>query len=95
MLCPRPVADATVAEFDTDLQEFSNGFLVLSAVGGGIALLGDNQLPGDGFSPPARVPPAAMPQGHEQAGGGPQLADREVGIFFPRDSGGTRPGTED
>ena len=72
-----------MAEFDADVVEFLQGFLAMGSVGGGVALLGDTDRCGDGFSPLARAAAATVPQGHERAGGGPQLADGQAGIFFP------------
>ena len=94
-LYPQPMADATIAEFDADAAEFPQGFLAMGAVGGGVVLLGVKQLAGDGFSPLARAPTAAVPQRHGHACGAAQLADGEAGIFPPHASDGTRPGTDD
>ena len=66
----------------------------MRAVGGFVVLLGIKQLGGDGLSPLVRAPAAAMPQGYEHAGGGPQLTDGEVGIFFPHAAVGTQRGTD-
>lgn len=78
----RPMTPGRVLEHDAFRVSFPHGFLPVAAASLGFALLGSGQLRGDGFSLLLRAPAAAIPDGHQVAGGRADLAERELPIFF-------------